>query len=63
MLLPSKDGGEGFVSGNHLGTWDIKAGYAFANGSELSAYCSRLWEDGSGIGKLNGWDGLSGSWL
>ena len=60
MLLPSKDGGEGFVSGNHLGTWDIKARYAFANGSELSAYCSWLWEDGSGIGKLNGWDGLWG---
>lgn len=60
MILPSKDGVEGFVSGNHLGTWDIKARYQLKSGHEISAYTSWLWEDGSGIGKLNGWDGLWG---
>lgn len=60
MFLPMQDGGEGFYSGNHLGTWDLKARYRLRNGSELSAYFSWLWEDGSGIGKQNGWDGLWG---
>lgn len=60
MLLPTQDGGDGFYTGNHLGTWDIRGRYRLGNGVELSAYTSWLWEDGSGIGKLNGWDGLWG---
>ena len=47
MLIPIEDGGEDFISGNHLGT-------------ELSAYMSWPFEDGSGIAKQNGWDGLWG---
>lgn len=60
MLFPMEDGGEGFYSGNHLGTWDIRARYRLKNGDELYAYTSWLWDDGSGIGKLNGFDGLWG---
>lgn len=60
MLIPTQDGGEDFYSGNHLGSWDIQARYRFNNGTELNAYTSWLWEDGSGIGKLNGFDGLWG---
>lgn len=60
MLLPYQDGGEGFYTGNHLGSWDLRARYRLRNGDEISAYFSWLWEDGSGIGKQNGWDGLWG---
>lgn len=60
MLIPTHDGGEGFVTGEHIGTWDLKARYRLKDGKELSAYFSWLWSDGSGIGKLNGWDGLWG---
>lgn len=60
MLFPMQDGGEGFYSGNHLGSWDIRARYRLSGGDELIAYTSWLWDDGSGIGKLNGWDGLWG---
>ncbi len=60
MFIPSKDGGEGFVTGNHLGSWDLKARYRLRNGDRIMAYFSWPWEDGSGIGKLNGWDGLWG---
>lgn len=60
MLIPTQDGGEGFYTGEHLGSWDMKARYRLNNGVEFSAYFSWLWTDGSGIGKLNGWDGLWG---
>lgn len=60
MIIPFEDGGEDFYTGNHIGSWDIRARYRLKNGDELFAYCSWLWEDGSGIGKLNGWDGLWG---
>ncbi|MDE6765273.1 MAG: capsule assembly Wzi family protein, partial [Duncaniella sp.] len=60
MLLPYEDGGEGFYTGNHLGSWDLRARYTLNDGKQLFAYFSFPWEDGSGIGKLNGWDGLWG---
>lgn len=60
MFLPIEDGTDGYYTGNHLGSWDLNARYRLKNGSELKAYFSWLWEDGSGIGKLNGWDGLWG---
>ena len=60
MLIPTQDGGEGFYTGDHLGTWDMRARYKLRNNDELFAYFSWLWTDGSGIGKLNGWDGLWG---
>lgn len=60
MLIPTQDGGEGFYTGDHLGSWDMRARYRLRNNDELFAYFSWLWTDGSGIGKLNGWDGLWG---
>ncbi len=50
--------GDSFVEGNHLGTWDIALQYYLSNYQHLRAYTQWLWEDGSGIGKMNGFDGL-----
>ncbi len=60
MLVPSEDGTDGYYAGNHLGAWDFQARYRFKNNATAKAYFSWPWEDGSGIGKLNGWDGLWG---
>lgn len=60
VFFPHEDGGEEFYTGNHLGSWDLKARYRLKNDAEVSAYFSWPWDDGSGIGKLNGWDGLWG---
>lgn len=54
------DGDSQFIKGNHLGSWDLKASYRFRDGSLLTASAQMPWEDGSGIGKLNGWDGVWG---
>ncbi len=59
MFIP-KTGEEGYVKGNHLGSWDFKARYRMHNNDEVYAYFQWPWEDGSGIGKLNGFDGLWG---
>ncbi|MDE6484225.1 MAG: capsule assembly Wzi family protein [Duncaniella sp.] len=60
MIVPNEDGTDGYYAGNHLGTWDFQARYRFRNNATAKAYFSWPWEDGSGIGKLNGWDGLWG---
>lgn len=60
MFIPKLSSEEGFVMGNHLGSWDFMATYRLKNDSELKAYFQWPWEDGSGIGKLNGFDGLWG---
>ena len=52
--------GDSFVEGNHLGTWDIALEGHLKDGKLLRAYTQWLWEDGSGIGKMNGFDGLWG---
>ncbi len=52
--------GDMYWKGNHVGAWDFNARYLFSSGHQLKAYFQWLWEDGSGIGKLNGWDGLWG---
>lgn len=59
MLFP-REGGEEYYTGSHLGSWDFKAVYKFRDGSDISAYFEWPWEDGSGIGRKNGWDGLWG---
>lgn len=56
----STDGDKAYYDGNHLGSWDLVLSYRFVNGSELRGYMQSPWEDGSGIGKLNGWDGVWG---
>lgn len=60
MFFPSDGSGEGFYKGNSLGSWDFNARYNFCNGNRLEAYFEWPWEDGSGIGRRNGWDGLWG---
>ena len=52
--------GDSFVEGNHLGTWEIALEYRQDDLGQLRAYTQWLWEDGSGIGKMNGFDGLWG---
>lgn len=60
-LIPFKNNNEGFYyEGQHLGSWDIALRYRFDNGAKVKAYVMNLWEDGSGMGKLNGFDGLWG---
>lgn len=59
-LIPLDNGVEGYYEGQHLGSWDIALRYRFDNGAKVKAYMMNLWEDGSGMGKLNGWDGLWG---
>ena len=59
-LIPLNNGIEGWYEGQHLGSWDIRFRYRIRSGAEFSAYVQNLWEDGSGMGKLNGWDGLWG---
>ena len=58
MLIPGSDGV--YYAGNHLGSWDFLGRYRLRCGDELRAYFQWPWEDGSGIGKLNGFDGLWG---
>lgn len=58
MIIPRH--GEYFYRGNHLGSWDIALRYRLCNGNEVRAYLQSPWEDGSGIGKMNGFDGLWG---
>lgn len=60
MFFPEHNNGEGNAIGNSLGSWDFKARYRFNNGNTLSAYFQWFWEDGSGLAKRNGWDGLWG---
>lgn len=60
MFFPREGSGEGYYKGNSLGSWDFKARLNLRNGSALSVYFEWPWEDGSGIGRRNGWDGLWG---
>lgn len=60
ILAPVEKGAEDYVLGNTLGTWDLKATVGLRDGYRLSGYFQWIWEDGSGMAKLNGWDGLWG---
>lgn len=53
-------GEDTYYKGNHLGAWDMKAVYRLRSGSKIAAYFQWPWDDGSGIGKLNGFDGIWG---
>ena len=59
MFLPT-DGGQEYYTGSSLGSWDILLRYRLDNCSTLKAYMQKPWEDGSGIGFLNGFDGVWG---
>ncbi|MDE6311295.1 MAG: capsule assembly Wzi family protein [Muribaculaceae bacterium] len=58
VFLPK--GGEDFVIGSSLGSWDLRVDLRLNNDTGLAAYFEWPWEDGSGIGRRNGWDGLWG---
>lgn len=68
VLIPSGDGNVGntydktteWVKGNHLGCWNVSLDYSLDPQNKLSAYLEVPFEDGSGIRKGNGWDGLWG---
>lgn len=58
MMVPIHNGGDGWFTGNSLGSFDVMLRYRLRNGSELSASIQNPWEDGSGMAKQNGWDGI-----
>lgn len=60
MFFPIQGNGNSFYEGSSLGTWDFKARYRLQSGDEISFAFEWPWEDGSGIGRMNGWDGLWG---
>lgn len=60
MLFPFGMGREGFKTGDHKGSWDISLTYRFRNSSRLRAYTQFFWDDGTGMSKSNGFDGLWG---
>ena len=53
-------GDKAYVLGNHVGSWDMALDYKLSGGGTLRGYYQSPWEEGSGIGKLNGFDGLWG---
>ena len=60
IFFPFGQNDEDYYIGNTIGSWDLSARYRFNNGDELKAYFQWPWEDGSGVGKLNGFDGIWG---
>ncbi len=60
MFFPREGSGEGYYIGNSLGSWDIFLRYRLPNGDTVRGYLQHPFETGSGIGFLNGFDGLWG---
>lgn len=60
MLFPTLGNGNGYYEGNSLGSWSLKTRYRLKNGTEISFYWEKPFEDGSGIACRNGADGLYG---
>ena len=56
----NNQGDQNYVEGNHVGSWDLMGRYRFKDGTQLKAYFQKPWEDGSGVGFLNGFDALYG---
>lgn len=53
-------GDQAYKEGNHVGSWDVAGRLRLPDGTIFKAYYQSPWEDGSGVGKLNGFDGLYG---
>ena len=51
---------EDWVYGNHIGVMTAQIGWNINQQHQLQAYLDNPFEDGSGIRKSNGWDGLWG---
>ena len=61
MLFPvNRDNHEGYKIGDHKGSYDFALSYRFRNDSKLRGYVQWFWEDGTGMSKSNGFDGLWG---
>ena len=60
VIIPTSGGSEDFYTGNTLGSIDIMPLYRIGSIADLRLYLQNPWEDGSGLGKLNGFDGLWG---
>lgn len=54
------DAMEDWIFGNHVGMMTVQFGWNINNNHLLQAYVDNPFEDGSGIRKGNGWDGLWG---
>lgn len=52
--------GEDWVYGNHIGVMTYQLGWNVTPDHQLQAYLDNPFEDGSGVRKGNGWDGLWG---
>lgn len=60
VFFPFAEGGEDYYTGQTLGSWDCRLRYRLPNRDEIYAYFQGPWEDGTGIGRRNGLDGLWG---
>jgi len=54
------DAMEDWVYGNHIGSMTIQLGWNINKVHQVQAYVDDIFEDGSGMRKGNGWDGLYG---
>ena len=54
------DAMEDWVYGNHIGSMTVQLGWNINKDHQVQAYIDDPFEDGSGIRKGNGWDGLWG---
>ena len=54
------DAMEDWVYGNHIGSMTYQIGWNITKDHQVQAYLDNPFEDGSGIRKGNGWDGLWG---
>ncbi len=54
------DAMEDWVYGNHIGVMTYQIGWNINENHQVQAYLDNIFEDGSGIRKGNGWDGLWG---
>lgn len=59
MFFPRENNGEDFYEGSSLGSWDLSMRYRTEIG-DFKFNFEGPWEDGSSIGRRNGWDGLWG---
>ena len=66
-ILPTGDSqyfeneaGEDWVYGNHIGVMTYQIGWNINQHHQVQAYLDNPFEDGSGVRKGNGWDGLWG---
>lgn len=54
------DAMEDWVYGNHIGSMTVQLGWNINKSHQVQAWLDNPFEDGSGIRKSNGWDGLWG---